>query len=295
MEKNGEINIYLNNNTRLQINNGVGSLHTVIYSDDNNSTLEVNGIEHDIVYTNTKKNTYVSVSDYYEEGINYIPKVYKINEKSKQKIREKYDIYDDYDIAGGTIININGKSQVVYWIRGEGKDDFKMFVNNTHMIEEQINYYPPNATDRVIKSGNFHAILVGPLEAIKRQDPNDFYLAAFAVNNYYMYVVTNKYDFNKDSSIFHEFSHMLDCTMGDGELYFSQIDSEMSDLFEKNRTEIYNHPELVCNDYCVNPDGIPNEPEFFATLTQLYLTRPDDLKILLPDCYEYMDTIFNNM
>lgn len=241
--------------------------------------------------------SHFDVSEYYKKGIYNIPKVYKIEEESKQFIRKNYAIWGyDYDIIGGAFVNINGKNTPVYWISSGDQNDksINSFVNNTIIIEEQMKKYPSNAIDKVHKFGSFSGFLVGP--HFCEEDS----WAGYASNTgKYIYIYEDA-NVSKNSTVIHEFTHVLDATKGLNHpfLYFSDLDPKISKLYKENRQSIQDHPELYCNGYCSNeryPKGVPNKHEFLATLAQLYITRPDDLKELLPECYEYMDEFFKNM
>ena len=246
--------------------------------------------------------SHFDVSEYYKKGIYNIPKVYKIEEGSKQFIRKKYLIKDDFDIVGGAFADINGKNTPVYWISNGDQNDnsISSFVNYTMIIDEQMKKYPSNAIDKVHKFGSFSAFLIGPHNATIPGSTDNNWAGFTMSTGSYIYIDEDEYDFVKNSLVIHEFTHALDATMGLSFpfLYFSDHDPKMSKLFKKYRITIQDIPELHCNGYCSNemyPKGVPNKTEFFATLSELYITRPEDLKELLPECYEYMDEFYKNM
>ena len=259
-----------------------------ITNDDQELLLMKNGY---VTYRDSQSD--VSLSKVLEElNPEDIVPVYTISEEEQEKLRREFSLEEGIPISGYSVININGQDIKVYWI---GDDVyFKDFQKNIKIIEEQISNYPPNALDKVFNSGDFKGVLVGTKRSPTYKDE----YAAFAHLDEYIYMDVDSYDFNKKSTVYHEFAHILDSTLYGGNGHYTEHEQEILDLYDEYKMSLQEIPELSCNGYCNRnqyPDGVPNVKEFFATIVELYFSRPEELEALLPELYDYVDNIFKSI
>ena len=95
-------------------------------------------------------------------------------------------------------------------------------------------------------------------------------------------------------TVFHEMGHIIDCSIGSSDSlqsYNSYYDQELSSLYEKHKKNL----QKLENVRYKNEGGIPNKLEFFAELSNVYFTQNKELKVLLPDCYNYIKNIYDNL
>ena len=86
--------------------------------------------------------------------------------------------------------------------------------------------------------------------------------------------------------------HIIDYLVGI-ESYSSLSDEILLELYEKNKKSI----QELGDGYNSSgyPEGLPNALEFFAQLSAVYFFNPEELQILLPECYNYIRDFYNNL
>ena len=221
--------------------------------------------------------------------------VYDISEEEQKEIRKEFGLEESAPIKGYSVVTINGKETKVYWI---GDDvSFADFQKNIKIVEEQVSNYPPNILDSVFNSGHFKGFVVGTHYSDNPSYKSENW-GAYAHLDQYIYIYADSYSFNKESTVYHEFAHILDSTLYGGQGYYTEHEQEILGLYDEYRTIIQEIPELSCSGYTnkeMYPDGVPNVEEFFATIVQLYFSRPEELETLLPELYEYVDKLFKSI
>ena len=265
--------------TGISIYDGINKMMLVL---EPNGQIKIIDMEQDKEY---------ALTDLYLK-ITYYP-LYELSLEEQEQLRKEFNLVDGVPIKGYSILIINGHETKVYWV---GDDvDYEDFQKNLKMIEEQMSIYPSNVLNRVFNTGHFKGFLIGTKKSTNVNCEN---WTAFAHLDQYIYIIADKYDFNKKSTVFHEFAHILDSALDNGRGHFTINNLEIKTLYEKYRKIIQEIPELSCNGYCNSnqyPDGVPDVKEFFATIVELYFSRPDDLKELLPEVYNYVDNLLKNV
>lgn len=168
----------------------------------------------------------------------------------------------------------------VYWIGST--TTYNQFINGSLNVFKSIDNYPQNILN-FINSSEFEGFIYGSKDDIQ---PTITGYAAFAYGYKYVF-------FNQDTStevVFHEMGHIIDNLFGNG-WHNSSMDEVFNNLFEKYNKSI----QQLNNIRYLDPDGVPNESEFFAELSNEYFTEPEELQILLPECYNYIRDFYNNL
>ena len=170
----------------------------------------------------------------------------------------------------------------VYWIGSTTTYD--QFINGSLNAFKSIDNYPQNVLN-FINSSEFEGFIYGSKDDIQFKNSG---WNAFACGTKYIY-------FNVSSNpelLFHEMGHIIDYLVGI-ESYSSLSDEILLELYEKNKKSI----QELGDGYNSSgyPEGLPNALEFFAQLSAVYFFNPEELQILLPECYNYIRDFYNNL
>lgn len=208
-------------------------------------------------------------------------------------IRGLNGIYDEVEVKGHATLNINGVDMKLYWLEDENKS-FQDFIQFISICREGLEVFPSNILKKIAENG-FKGIFFGASGS--REDNVASYVsnwAAYAFSDDFIFV-NNCF---KVDAITHEFGHVLDDFLVDGEYKkFSHYDQELQNLYEQYK-KIVQPLEINYSGYGSSeeyPDGIPTATEFFTIVNNLFLNHGEDLYALIPELYDYFANFYNNI
>ena len=217
-----------------------------------------------------------------------------IDDVDKQRIRDMIGLDENVEIRGRSYLKIGDYTVPIYWV-GDLNSIFCM--QCLEAVNGAINKYPENVVEFIFKNADFCGFFIGDLKSSPAKidsfnSETKSMWAAYAYLDEYIYM--NGVWIDSDcSEIFHEFAHILDRVLGQ-ESYFSMNDEVMLKFYDDYKKIIQSLDEIhyESNSY---PDGIPNVLEFFAQSVTIYLMNPTEFALLLPDLYNYIDSLLSNV
>ena len=218
-----------------------------------------------------------------------------LNEEEQEIIKRTTLIKDSAEIKGYVNLNIKGQNLKVYWIGGISFEDY---MKRVHLIEDTLKFYPQGLINKVLEDEEFKGFFIGEKDKV---DFTDDGYDGLAFRNKFVFINADEATYDNTNwfrqLIIHEFAHVIDYEFGKEsygkDLYYSEFDKEMAQLYEKYKKII--QPLLTESAYGKEeyyPDGVPNNNEFFASAVETYYSNPDELKKTIPELYEHIDKIF---
>ena len=190
----------------------------------------------------------------------------------------------DSEIKAHTKIKINGKTINIYATSGKGS-----IINNYEEALDGIlaafSSYPKGILDQLLSSG-FDTIIVGPQSETYGPDSN---WSALTYGDDYMFLEnTTK---NVREVLIHELAHVLDSSIVNGNGHYTDKSKEVKRLYKKYGKMIQ---QIKIGGYSSDefPEGPPNVNEFFAKAITQYIECPEELEMLVPELYEYIEEMF---
>lgn len=283
------LNIDLKDLEKYNIKNiNLDDIQSVSYTEDS-ATISLGIV--DINYSKKNEKYVLSEIKYHDGTLIYCD----IPETRKKQIRESIELSDDVKINGYSIIEVNDEKMYLYWIGN--KTVPKNIHDSINNIKQGLSKYPKSALKIVLDSPDFKGFFVGE-DDVAPECP-DIEYAAYASYNKYIYINSKcvKNDLYSVNSIIHEFAHELDNTIVNDieNLNYSYEDKDFLKMYDLYKIDFQRSFKEIGYDSERFPDGVPNSAEFFAVSSEIYFSRPDDLKKEYPDLYSYMTQLFNNL
>ena len=214
-----------------------------------------------------------------------------LSNEQKSQIRGLINLDDNIEIIGYQTINIDGKN-VNFYVTGD--TSLYQIYDASLNIQKSINSLPDYTKNLFLNNPDFKGFFIGSLEESPyRGSPdseNGFVTLAYAHGSKYIFLNNNIKRCVKIDNIEHEMGHTIDHILDSNYSY-----SENSFGF-KFLYEMYKKPIIDAFGSLGGYGGyeeMPDEAEFFAKAVAIYLNRPDDLKILMPDLYKSIDKTLN--
>ncbi len=216
-----------------------------------------------------------------------------LSESREKSIRDGGYISEGIPIRGYATIDINGQKFDVNWV---GDDvDFETFKNNLNNIKEGLKEYPSNVLKYIKNNSNFKGFYVGTFDSLDDYDRTaDASTIAFAYRNEYIYVNVDHPSSLTTDTIVHEMTHILNWSIGKGNIRFTDFDIPINLLFLIYKQMIQ---QILLTGYPPEgyPDGVPDSSEFFSQAVAAYVEYPEELEALMPELYVYIDFVLNNL
>lgn len=213
---------------------------------------------------------------------------------------EEYEIHYDYDSELKEFYGLTNIASIQYTakaiIRGHEINYYSLGDSTSNKdacvpinFSNQYQKFPDSILEEIAKS--FFSVVIGD-KSISLNNPLNGNYGAYVHYDEQVYMfVPNNHDLNSSyyqyNTPLHEGAHVIQ--------FCCNIDEEkLKSLFETYKNLL---PQLKSSCYNVNIDyeESPNYWEFFADAVVNYYLNPDELKRYIPEVYQYIDSIFNEM
>lgn len=227
-----------------------------------------------------------SIASIFKNGFN-IEFIEEHDENAKQKVRDYGSINDNVNVKGYARVSGNGLDTKFYWLGSGTKLD--TFIENILVYTDAFDKFPPNVKDLLMNYG-FNGFYIGT--------PRDANMSNSYIGNYgyaAFYSPNDKIIFiNSDSrqTAFvanHEMGHAIDNAIGKISLSDAVID-----LFEKYKITLQDLTGIGY-DNTRFPEGFPTSTEFLAEAINQYINNGEELELLIPEIYDYVENLFNSI
>ena len=239
------------------------------------------------------------INDEDEESVNNFLRDHKGNNKLSISTNKKNNKINGY--VSHTISTPNGTKTYKLYCYGESVDQAK-FAQAAEKLFSELDKYPDNVKDYIMNS-KLDVFVYGTSADIgdgKSAAYGGFTTVGKPESKRYIFFNDTDVD-DSSSTLFHEMGHIIDLEMNYKTPERTSIwstptpekttDPELKELYDINKEKI----QQLSNIRYTDEGGVPNEEEFFAELSNVYFTQPDELKTLLPDCYDYIKNFYDNL
>ncbi len=203
---------------------------------------------------------------------------------NQETIHSRADIKENISIKG--LLSIDEDTSI-YWLENTS---FKRFLAVSNNIIESLNNYPSNVKDYILNSKSFEGFYIGDFTALSDQNAIDIITLEGLAYSGKRIMINTIFPITSKWVVTHELAHILDYLLGENH-YLSNTYTiyELYKEYDKPLRKLLD----LSDGYKIT--GHPNSLEFFADLVTIYLTKPEKLKRSIPELYEYIDNLINNI
>lgn len=203
---------------------------------------------------------------------------------NQESIHSRTSIKENISIKG--LLAIDGNTSI-YWLENTS---FKRFLSVSNNIMENLNNYPSNVKDYILNSESFEGFYVGDFTAVDDTGLTELItVVGYAYSNKRV-MFNTIFPTISNSDIIHELAHILDHLLGEGQYLSNTYD--IKKLYKEYDKQLRKLLDLSDGYKFI---GHPDSNEFFADAITTYLTKPEKLKRTIPELYEYIDNLINNI
>ena len=270
-------------------------------------------------YASPKEYVYIKKSDIDKRKItsvsspNYGTTRFDVTEDEQKRVRSTSHLNDGVEVKGYTEIK-SGNETYKFWLTGDS--DFMAYNNWNNYIKQSLNSFSEDSKKKLTKDDNFVGfVLANKATTDKDTEAVAAYASRGKINSTAITLLVDDINTGLITSatsldgtdfamscirtVSHESAHIIDYTnsipgrlvTGDA-LYsdtreFKKMYKEYKKTFQQAFDDKIGYNSRNC------PDGIPYTYELYAEAASMYYNNNDELKVLFPDLYEYMDKTLN--